>query len=51
MESDPVPLFYQSGLLSIKGYEREFQIYHWGFPNKEVEEEFSRFVQSGSSSL
>ena len=36
MESDPVPLFYQSGLLSIKGYEREFQIYHWGFPNKEV---------------
>ena len=44
MESDPVPLLYQSGYLTIKGYEREFQIYHLGFPNKEVEEGFVRFL-------
>ena len=44
MENDPVSLLYQSGYLTIKGYDREFQIYHLGFPNKEVEEGFVRFL-------
>ena len=32
----PVPVLYQSGYLTIKGYDPEFQIYTLGYPNKEV---------------
>lgn len=35
--SDPVPLFYQSGYLTIKSYNRESRTYLLGYPNKEVE--------------
>ena len=31
-----LPLFYQSGYLTIKGYDPEFSIYTLGYPNKEV---------------
>ena len=34
--SDPVPLFYQTGYLTIKGYDREFRSYELGYPNDEV---------------
>lgn len=41
---DPIPVIYQSGYLTIKGYEEEFQLYRLGFPNTEVEEGFVRFL-------
>lgn len=44
MHTNPVPILYQSGYLTIKGYDREFQVYYLGFPNKEVEEGFTRFL-------
>ena len=31
-----LPLFYQSGYLTIKDYDRMFQVYTLGFPNEEV---------------
>ena len=40
IKKDPVSILYQSGYLTIKGYDREFGIYSLGFPNKEVEEGF-----------
>jgi hypothetical protein len=33
---NPVPLLYQTGYLTIKDYDRQFQCYTLGFPNKEV---------------
>lgn len=35
-----IPLVYQSGYLTIKGYEDEIDTYFLRFPNKEVEEGF-----------
>jgi len=37
-ELSPIPLIYQSGYLTINGYDEEFGNYLLGFPNKEVEE-------------
>lgn len=31
-----IPLLYQSGYLTIKGYDGELSLYHLGFPNREV---------------
>lgn len=42
--NDPIPVIYQSGYLTIKGYDREFGLYKLGFPNKEVEEGFFKFL-------
>ncbi|WP_029216356.1 ATP-binding protein [Prevotella denticola] len=42
--SNPIPVIYQSGYLTIKGYDPEFGEYRLGFPNKEVEEGFTRFL-------
>ena len=44
MYSNPVPILYQSGYLTIKGYDKEFKVYYLGFPNKEVEEGFTKFL-------
>jgi hypothetical protein len=33
----PVPLLYQSGYLTITGYDRELRSYRLGFPNEEVQ--------------
>ncbi len=33
---NPIPLFYQTGYLTIKGYDREFRSYQLGYPNDEV---------------
>ena len=41
---DPIPLFFQSGYLTITGYDPEFMVYRLDFPNKEVEQGFSRFM-------
>ena len=35
--ADPVPLFYQTGYLTIKAYENRRQRYTLGYPNREVE--------------
>ena len=37
---DPIPVIYQSGYLTIKGYNERFKRYQLGFPNEEVEEGF-----------
>ena len=33
---NPIPLFYQTGYLTICGYDREFELYSLKFPNDEV---------------
>ena len=33
---NPVPLFYQTGYLTIRGYDAEFRSYALGYPNEEV---------------
>lgn len=38
--TNPIPVIYQSGYLTIKGYDKRFGIYRLGFPNKEVEKGF-----------
>ena len=44
IDTNPIPLLYQSGYLTIKGYDAEFGTYRLGFPNEEVERGFSRFL-------
>lgn len=44
MEIDPIPILYQSGYLTIKGYDKRFKTYALGFPNNEVEEGFFRYL-------
>ena len=38
---DPLPVLYQSGYLTIKEYDREFEDYTLGFPNQEVRRGFA----------
>ena len=40
----PLPMIYQSGYLTIKDYNAEFENYTLGFPNREVEQGFLRFL-------
>lgn len=42
--TDPVPFFFQTGYLTIKGYDPEFKQYILGFPNREVSEGFNDVV-------
>ena len=44
MDENPLPLLYQSGYLTIKGYDEEFKTYRLGFPNREVEEGFIKYL-------
>lgn len=44
MSTNPIPVIYQSGYLTIKGYDERFKKYRLGFPNKEVEEGFLNFL-------
>lgn len=41
---DPVPVIFQSGYLTIKGYDKEENLYRLGFPNKEVERGFLNYL-------
>ena len=34
---NPIPVIYQSGYLTISGYDEEFELYSLDFPNREVE--------------
>ena len=42
----PVPLFFETGYLTIKDYDREFNEYRLGFPNEEVKTGFLNFIYS-----
>lgn len=42
--SDPIPFFFQTGYLTIKNYNPEFNQYILGFPNREVTEGFNELV-------
>lgn len=42
----PIPLFVQTGYLTIKGYDKEFHEYTLGFPNDEVKNAFLKFIFS-----
>ena len=44
IDINPLPLLYQSGYLTIKGYDKRFSTYRLGFPNDEVERGFTRFL-------
>ena len=48
---NPIPVIYQSGYLTIKGYDHEFEIYKLGFPNKEVKSGFLRYLMPSYMSL
>ena len=50
IDTNPIPLIYQSGYLTIKGYDPEFGTYRLGFPNQEVERGFSRFCSEQNRS-
>ena len=43
-DESPIPVIYQSGYLTIKDYDEEFGNYILGFPNREVEEGFIKFL-------
>lgn len=42
--TNPLPIIYQSGYLTVKDYDPEFQTYRLDFPNQEVERGFTRFL-------
>ena len=42
----PVHLFFQTGYLTIKGYDNEYNEYRLGFPNDEVKNGFLNFIYS-----
>ncbi len=42
----PVPLFFQTGYLTIKDYDSEYDEYRLGFPNDEVKNGFLEFIYS-----
>jgi hypothetical protein len=44
MQTNPISIIYQSGYLTIKSYDKEFKHYTLGFPNKEVENGFIRYL-------
>nr|WP_293730392.1 PD-(D/E)XK nuclease domain-containing protein [uncultured Parabacteroides sp.] len=43
-KDNPIAVIYQSGYLTIKGYEERFETYQLGFPNKEVAEGFINYL-------
>lgn len=46
MDVNPLPLLFQSGYLTIKAYDKEFNSYLLGFPNREVEQGFTQFLSA-----
>ena len=44
IDQSPIPMLYQSGYLTLRGYDKEFEMYQLGFPNQEVERGFTRFL-------
>lgn len=48
---NPIPLLYQSGYLTITGYDPEFALYRLGFPNQEVKRAFMKMLLNCSASM
>ena len=46
LDSNPVPVFYQSGYLTIRGYDRDTDSYLLDYPNEEVKEGFLKLYSS-----
>ena len=44
MDDNPLPLLYQSGYLTIRSYDSRFDTYTLGFPNREVEQGFIKYL-------
>ena len=44
LDKNPIPVFYQSGYLTIKGYIREYDVYRLDYPNDEVRQGFMEFL-------
>jgi hypothetical protein len=44
MDQNPLPLLYQSGYLTLKSYDKRFDSYTLGFPNREVEQGFIKYL-------
>lgn len=44
IKQTPIPLLFQSGYMTITGYDSVFSIYHLGLPNQEVSESFTKFL-------
>lgn len=44
IKQSPIPLLFQSGYLTIKGYDERFNLFKLGLPNKEVEEGFTNYL-------
>ena len=44
MDENPLPLLYQSGYLTLKSYDERFDAYILGFPNREVEQGFIKYL-------
>jgi hypothetical protein len=49
--TNPVPVIYQSGYLTIKDYDPEFGLYTLGFPNREVEDGFLKYLLPNYASI
>ena len=49
--TDPIPVIYQSGYLTIKDYIPRFGIYELGFPNREVKQGFLEFLLPNYASV
>lgn len=47
--SNPIPLLFQSGYLTIKGYDKEFDEYRMDYPNEEVAEGFTNDLMNAYS--
>ncbi|MFN8486093.1 MAG: AAA family ATPase [Caldilineaceae bacterium] len=48
---DVLPLLFQNGYLTIKGYNLERQLYQLGYPNQEVENAFLVYLLAGFSAV
>lgn len=44
ISQSPIAIMYQSGYLTIKGYDKGYRMYTLGFPNQEVIEGFFKFL-------
>lgn len=44
LKLEPIAMFYQTGYLTIKGYDKELDLFRLGFPNREVEQSFLKFL-------
>ena len=44
LSENPIPVFYQTGYLTIKSYDPEFDVYTLDYPNEEVKQGFLKFL-------